>query len=108
MVGIGGPGMSALARSLVAMGHHVSGSDIRPSENIAQLKGLGINNSICHNEELVVGCEAVCASSGVPSDNIEMAGTLCAGVEGGVAPIVGDETTVPVTNHKIDGLMNRK
>jgi hypothetical protein len=40
-------------------------------------------------------------------DNIEMAGTLCAGVEGGVAPIVGDETTVPVTNHKIDGLMNR-
>jgi hypothetical protein len=40
-------------------------------------------------------------------DNIEIAGTLCAGAEGGVTPIVGDETTVPVTNHKIDGLMNR-
>ena len=80
VVGIGGPGMSALARSLVAMGHHVSGSDIRPSENIAQLKELGINISIGHNEELVVGCDAVCASSGVPSDNIEMAAARRAGI----------------------------
>ena len=80
VVGIGGPGMSALARSLVAMGHHVSGSDIRPSENIAQLKDLGINISIGHSEDLVVGCEAVCASSGVPSGNIEMAAARSAGI----------------------------
>ena len=80
VVGIGGPGMSALARSLVAMGHRVSGSDIRPSENIAQLKELGINISIGHNEELVVRCDAVCASSGVPSDNIEMAAARRAGI----------------------------
>lgn len=80
VVGIGGPGMSALARALVAMGHHVSGSDIRSSENIVQLKELGIDISIGHSEELVNGCDAVCASSGVPTDNIEMAAARRAGI----------------------------
>jgi UDP-N-acetylmuramate--alanine ligase len=80
VVGIGGPGMSALARALVAMGHLVSGSDIRSSETIVQLKELGINISIGHSENLVVGCDAVCASSGVPSDNIEMAAARRAGI----------------------------
>ncbi|MEI8321643.1 MAG: UDP-N-acetylmuramate--L-alanine ligase [Actinomycetes bacterium] len=73
VVGIGGPGMSALARALVAMGHQVSGSDIRSSENISQLKELGIDIYIGHSADLIFGCDAVCASSGVPSDNIEMA-----------------------------------
>ena len=80
VVGIGGPGMSALARALVAMGHRVSGSDIRSSENIVQLKELGIDISIGHSEDLVNGCDAVCASSGVPKDNIEMAAARRAGI----------------------------
>ena len=80
VVGIGGPGMSALARALVAMGHRVSGSDIRSSENIVQLKELGIDISIGHSEDLVIGCDAVCASSGVPKDNIEMAAARRAGI----------------------------
>ena len=80
VVGIGGPGMSALARTLVAMGHRVSGSDICSSENIVQLKELGVDISIGHREDLVAGCDAVCASSGVPKDNIEMAAARRAGI----------------------------
>jgi UDP-N-acetylmuramate--alanine ligase len=73
VVGIGGPGMSALARALAGMGHRVSGSDIRESEVIDQLRAEGIEISVGHRASLVEGCDAVCASTGVPADNVEMA-----------------------------------
>ena len=73
VVGIGGPGMSALARALAGMGHRVSGSDIRESEVVDQLRAEGIDVSIGHRASLVDGCDAVCASTGVPADNVEMA-----------------------------------
>jgi UDP-N-acetylmuramate--alanine ligase len=73
VVGIGGPGMSALARALVGMGHRVSGSDIRESEVVDQLRAEGIVISIGHRASSVDGCDAVCASTGVPADNVEMA-----------------------------------
>ena len=73
VVGIGGPGMSALARALAGMGHRVSGSDIRESEVIDQLRAEGIEISVGHRASLVDGCDAVCASTGVPADNVEMA-----------------------------------
>ena len=34
VVGVGGPGMSAIAQVLVEMGHDVSGSDIKESERL--------------------------------------------------------------------------
>ncbi|MBU6240921.1 MAG: UDP-N-acetylmuramate--L-alanine ligase [Acidobacteria bacterium] len=73
VVGIGGPGMSALARALHGAGHVVSGSDVRESDVVAALRAEGIDVSIGHRASLVDGCDAVCASSGVPADNIEMA-----------------------------------
>lgn len=72
VVGIGGPGMSALARALHCAGHVVSGSDVRDSEVVAALRAEGIEVHIGHRESLVNGCDAVCASSGVPAGNIEM------------------------------------
>jgi UDP-N-acetylmuramate--alanine ligase len=80
VVGVGGPGMSALARALYSMGHQVSGSDVRASEVTESLVSLGVNVSIGHNEALVSGCDAVCASSGVPLDNIEMAAARRSGI----------------------------
>ncbi len=80
VVGIGGPGMSALARALHGAGHVVSGSDVRDSEVVARLRDEGIDVSIGHRESLVDGCDAVCASSGVPADNIEMAAARTRGI----------------------------
>lgn len=73
VVGIGGPGMSALARALHGAGHMVSGSDVRESDVVAALREEGIAVHVGHRATYVDGCDAVCASSGVPADNIEMA-----------------------------------
>ena len=73
VVGIGGPGMSALARALHGAGHVVSGSDVRESDVVAALRDEGIEVHVGHRASYVDGCDAVCASSGVPVDNIEMA-----------------------------------
>ena len=72
IVGIGGPGMSALARALHEAGHVVSGSDIRESDVTGALRAEGMKVDIGHSRSLVDGCDAVCASTGVPEDNIEM------------------------------------
>ena len=80
VVGIGGPGMSALARALHGAGHVVSGSDVRESDVVAALRSEGIDVHVGHRASLVAGCDAVCASTGVPVDNIEMA----AAREGGI------------------------
>ena len=80
VIGIGGPGMSALARALHGAGHVVSGSDVRESEVIDALRAEGIDVHVGHRESLVHGCDAVCASSGVPADNIEMAAARTLGI----------------------------
>ena len=48
VVGVGGPGMSAIATCLAQMGHEVSGSDIKNSDVIDRLSGLGIQINIGH------------------------------------------------------------
>ncbi|MEY2626257.1 MAG: UDP-N-acetylmuramate--L-alanine ligase, partial [Actinomycetota bacterium] len=80
IVGIGGPGMSALARALRGAGHRVSGSDIRETDVTRSLRSEGIRVDIGHSRALVDGCDAVCASTGVPKDNIEMAAARDRGI----------------------------
>lgn len=72
VVGVGGPGMSAIAIVLVQMGHVVSGSDIRESPVLDSLRALGVHINIGHDTSVVLGCDAVTASSAIPSDNIEL------------------------------------
>jgi UDP-N-acetylmuramate--alanine ligase len=47
-VGIGGSGMSGIARLLLGEGHRVTGSDMRDSANIAALRELGADIAIGH------------------------------------------------------------
>ena len=42
VVGIGGAGMSAIATVLAAMGHQVSGSDLKSSASLERLRSLGV------------------------------------------------------------------
>lgn len=49
-VGIGGSGMSGIARILLGMGHRVTGSDLRHTAAVDALRGLGAEIFIGHDE----------------------------------------------------------
>jgi UDP-N-acetylmuramate--alanine ligase len=49
-VGIGGSGMSGIARILLGMGHKVTGSDLRDTAAVASLRELGAEIFIGHDE----------------------------------------------------------
>lgn len=49
-IGIGGSGMSGIARILIGMGHVVTGSDLRDSSNVVALRELGAKIYIGHDQ----------------------------------------------------------
>jgi UDP-N-acetylmuramate--alanine ligase len=72
LVGIGGAGMSAIARVLHGMGLAVSGSDIKESRYTTALKNEGIRIYIGHKKENIKGSNAVVYSTAIPENNLEM------------------------------------
>ena len=72
VVGVGGPGMSAIATTLQQMGHLVSGSDIKNSPAIERLRALGVQINVGHDIAVVEHCDYVTASSAIPQHNIEI------------------------------------
>lgn len=70
-IGIGGSGMSAIAKILLEMGYEVSGSDIKYSEILNKLQNQGAKVFIGHNSENVIGAELVVVSSAIPTNNPE-------------------------------------
>lgn len=71
-VGIGGIGMSGIAEVLHNMGYEITGSDIRESDTVRRLKGLGIKISIGHSESNINSTDVVVYSSAVKADNPEI------------------------------------
>ena len=80
VVGVGGPGMSAIAQVLVEMGHVVSGSDIKDSETVQRLREIGVSINIGHDVASVHHCDVVTASSAIPKQNIELVEALNIGI----------------------------
>ncbi|HEX9258355.1 MAG TPA: Mur ligase domain-containing protein, partial [Acidimicrobiales bacterium] len=72
VVGIGGPGMSAIALVLAEMGHDVSGSDIREAAVLERLRAAGVTVTVGHDAALVEHVDAVTASTAIPARNVEM------------------------------------
>lgn len=72
LVGIGGAGMSGLARILVERGHAVTGSDLRESRNTMELAAMGVEVTIGHTAEAMGDAQAVVTSSAVAQDNPEL------------------------------------
>jgi UDP-N-acetylmuramate--alanine ligase len=72
VVGVGGPGMSAIALSLAQMGHTVSGVDIRDKQVLNRLRAAGVKIDIGHSREHVRGCDAVTYSSAIPLELNEL------------------------------------
>lgn len=71
VVGVGGPGMSAIAIVLAQMGHEVSGSDIRERPVLDRLRAAGVTVHIGHSRSHVIRCDALTASSAIPASNNE-------------------------------------
>lgn len=77
IVGIGGAGMSGIARVLISKGYEVSGSDAKDSRRLQALKPLGANVYIGHDDmKMFVDGNApgtVVVSTAIPETNPEVA-----------------------------------
>lgn len=70
-IGIGGIGMSALARILLRKGEIVSGSDIKDSDTIRRLREEGAEIAIGHDKKNLKKPHAVIFSTDIPQNNPE-------------------------------------
>jgi UDP-N-acetylmuramate--alanine ligase len=80
VVGIGGSGLSAIARVLHERGETVSGSDQVSNALSEALKRDGVPVAIGHRAENAAGADLLLVSSAVRSDNPEVAAARQAGV----------------------------
>jgi len=71
-VGIGGIGMSGIARIFRKLGLTIQGSDLIHSSIIQQLNTLDIPASIGHNAQNIGNAKLVIRSSAIPDDNPEI------------------------------------
>ena len=71
-IGIGGSGMSGLARLLLGKGHRVTGSDLRDTENVRKLRALGAEISIGHAAENLGNPDTVVVTSALWPTNPEL------------------------------------
>ena len=80
LVGIGGAGMRNLARLFVERGIRVSGSDLKDSAALRDLRALGVAVDVGHDGSLVGVPDAVVVSSAIREDNPEVVAATAAGV----------------------------
>lgn len=71
IVGIGGAGMSGIARIMVAQGLTVSGSDARESRRLDALRALGVEVAVGHDAAHVRQAQTVVVSTAIPASNVE-------------------------------------
>ncbi len=79
-IGIGGAGLSALARIMLARGWEVSGSDRQGSARTEALRQEGAIIFIGHHGESVEGADIVVMSSAIPAHNPERIAAETAGI----------------------------
>ncbi len=76
IVGIGGAGMRSIANVLADMGHDVSGSDLKYSPGLDQLKSKGIKVTIGHSESNFENQKLLTMSTAIPEGNPEVVAAL--------------------------------
>lgn len=79
-VGIGGIGLSALARVILARGYQVTGSDSVPSQTTQDLAGVGATIYIGHRAANISGADEIVVSSAVKNDNPELQAAHALGI----------------------------
>ncbi|MGD0254068.1 MAG: UDP-N-acetylmuramate--L-alanine ligase [Acidimicrobiales bacterium] len=73
VVGVGGAGMSAIASVLAAMGHQVSGSDLKASSASQRLVAAGVSVFVGHDAAHLGDAELITMSTAIPESNPEVA-----------------------------------
>ena len=71
-IGIGGSGMNGIAQVLLNQGFFITGSDLKESQTIENLRNMGAKVFIGHKPENVEGADVVVYSSAVKEDNVEL------------------------------------
>ena len=79
-VGIGGAGMSGIARLFVDAGYRVTGSDIRSGATVEALQAAGVKISIGHDAANVAGADTVVVTGAIAEDNPEYLAARASGV----------------------------
>jgi UDP-N-acetylmuramate--alanine ligase len=72
LVGVGGVGMSGLARLLLTRGIPVSGSELREWPQLAGLRALGGTIHMTHTPSNLDGVDTVVYSTAIPQDHLEL------------------------------------
>jgi UDP-N-acetylmuramate--alanine ligase len=72
LIGIGGSGMSGIAKVLLAIGYKVTGSDIRSTAITEDIERSGGKVYIGHNASNIEGADVVVVSSAIKEGNIEV------------------------------------
>lgn len=79
-IGIGGSGLSAIARVLMERGDLVSGSDQQETPFAQDLKAAGAHVYYGHHPENVAGADIVIRSSAVSEENVEVVAAQALGI----------------------------
>ena len=104
-IGMGGAGMSAVAKLMLARGVPVSGSDRQDSPALRQLEDLGATVFVGQRAENVTGAQTVVVSTAIPPDDPEHAAARAAGLrvlhrsEGLAATMHGREVVAVAGTH---------
>ena len=81
IVGVGGAGMSAIAEILAALGHQVTGSDLKDGPTVERLGALGLAVAVGHRAANLGDAELVAISTAIPATNPEVVAAKAAGLE---------------------------
>ncbi|MGZ9585138.1 UDP-N-acetylmuramate--L-alanine ligase [Paenibacillus marinisediminis] len=79
-IGIGGYGMSAIARVMLEMGYTVTGSDVALQELTKKLSAKGATIHIGHHADYVQEADVVVYSTALPKDNVERVAAEARGI----------------------------
>lgn len=79
-IGIGGAGMSAIAKVMLERGARVSGSDLKRSHAAAMLEAMGAVVRIGHDAANISGATRVVVSTAIPATNPELVAARDAGI----------------------------
>jgi UDP-N-acetylmuramate--alanine ligase len=79
-VGIGGAGMSGIARILLARGVTVTGSDLKDAGGLDALRRAGATVCVGHRADQIGRPDAVVVSSAIPAGNVEVRQASRAGI----------------------------
>jgi len=80
LIGIGGTGLSAIARVLLEKGYAVSGSDREATPLFNAITAAGARTFLGHAAEQIAGADIVLRSSAIPDDNPEVVAARAQGI----------------------------